>query len=108
VARRAVERGPRFRKLVKWRTGSEGRISALKRSWGWSRSFMDGLAGTQIWCGYGIFAKKQPKNKRAHSRKETPNRCGGTAPPTTHGERLLGLGLSHPPHCLSPRKTPSR
>jgi len=31
AARRDVERRPRFRKLIKWRTGSEGRISAVKR-----------------------------------------------------------------------------
>jgi IS5 family transposase len=56
AARRAVERRPRFRKLIKWRTGSEGRISSLKRGYGWGRSLMDGATGTQIWCGYGIFA----------------------------------------------------
>ncbi len=34
ATRQAIERRPRFRTLVKWRTGSEGRISAIKRSWG--------------------------------------------------------------------------
>jgi transposase, IS5 family len=61
VARQTVERGPRFRRLVKWRTGSEGRISTLKRQYGWGRSLMDGLAGTQVWCGYGIFAHNSIK-----------------------------------------------
>ena len=61
VARRAVERKPRFRKLIKWRTGSEGRISALKRGYGWSRSLMDGLDGTRVWCGYGVFAHNSQK-----------------------------------------------
>jgi IS5 family transposase len=61
AARRAAERAPRFRKLIKWRTGSEGRISALKRSWGWSRSVMDGTEGAQAWCGYGIFANNTQK-----------------------------------------------
>ena len=61
AARQAAERRPRFRKLVKWRTGSEGRISALKRSWGWSRSLMDGLGGTEVWCGYGVFAHNSQK-----------------------------------------------
>jgi transposase, IS5 family len=56
VARQRIERRPRFRKLIKWRTGSEGRISSLKRSFGWNRSLMDGIDGTQTWCGYGIFA----------------------------------------------------
>ena len=35
--------------------------SALKRSWGWSRSFMDGLAATEVWCGYGVFANNSQK-----------------------------------------------
>jgi transposase, IS5 family len=34
-ARKAIEHGCGFRKLVKWRTGCEGRISYLKRSYGW-------------------------------------------------------------------------
>jgi IS5 family transposase len=35
-ARRAVEHGRGFRRPVKWRTGSEGRISHLKHRYGWS------------------------------------------------------------------------
>jgi hypothetical protein len=27
-----------FAQLIKWRTGSEGRISYLKHSWGWERT----------------------------------------------------------------------
>ena len=34
VARQQVQRGPVFTKLVKWRTGSEARISHLKRDYG--------------------------------------------------------------------------
>ena len=30
-----------FRKLVKWRTGREGRISYLKRGYGWDRTRLD-------------------------------------------------------------------
>jgi hypothetical protein len=33
--RKAVEHGRGFRRLVKWRTGCEGRISYLKRGYGW-------------------------------------------------------------------------
>lgn len=55
-ARRAVEHGRGFRRLVKWRTGSEGRISYLKRSYGRDRSRLDGQPGAAIWCGYGILA----------------------------------------------------
>jgi IS5 family transposase len=61
AARRAVERAGRFRRLIKWRTGSEGRISALKRGYGWNRSLMDGVAGTRTWCGYGVFTHNATK-----------------------------------------------
>jgi IS5 family transposase len=37
-ARQAAERRPAFRRAVKWRTGSEGRISTLKRQYGWDRA----------------------------------------------------------------------
>ena len=55
-ARQAVERGRGFRRLVKWRTGCEGRISQLKHRFGWDRTRMDGIQGARIWCGYGVFA----------------------------------------------------
>jgi transposase, IS5 family len=55
-ARRATEHRPPFRRLVKWRTGCEGRISYLKRGYGWDRSRLDGLGGTQTWCGHAVLA----------------------------------------------------
>jgi transposase, IS5 family len=55
-ARVAEEHRPAFRKQVKWRTGSEGRISSLKRGYGWDRTRIDGTAGAQIWTGQGVFA----------------------------------------------------
>lgn len=55
-ARQAVERGRGFRRLVKWRTGCEGRISQLKHRFGWARTLLDGLQGAQIWCGLGVLA----------------------------------------------------
>jgi transposase, IS5 family len=60
-ARQAEERRPRFRKLIKWRTGSEGRISTLKRQYGWDRTLMDGIGGARTWCGYGVFAHNSNK-----------------------------------------------
>jgi len=54
--RRAVEADDDFVELVKWRTGSEGRIAALKRQHGWDRARIRGLAGARIWCGWGIFS----------------------------------------------------
>ena len=55
-ARRAKEHRRAFRRTIKWRTGSEGRISYLKRGYGWDRTRIDGLAGTRIWTGHGILA----------------------------------------------------
>jgi IS5 family transposase len=55
-ARQAVEHRPAFRRTVKWRTGSEGRISNLKRGYGWDRSRLDGTEGARIWTGMGILA----------------------------------------------------
>jgi transposase, IS5 family len=54
--RQAVERQRGFRRLVKWRTGCEGRISQLKHRFGWDRTRMDGIQGARIWCGHGVFA----------------------------------------------------
>jgi transposase, IS5 family len=53
--RRAVEHTRAFRTLVKWRTGCEGRISYLKRGYGWDRTRLDGRQGASIWCGHGVF-----------------------------------------------------
>ena len=53
AARRAIEHARGFRKLVKWRTGCEGRISYLKHRYGWDRTRLDGRQGASIWCGHG-------------------------------------------------------
>ena len=55
AARRAVENEEAFQELVRWRTGSEGRISCLKRDFGWNRTRIDGLEGAKTWCGHGVF-----------------------------------------------------
>jgi IS5 family transposase len=55
-ARQAHEHTRSFRRLVKWRTGSEGRISHLKHRYGWDRTLMDGIDGARIWCGHGVLA----------------------------------------------------
>jgi transposase, IS5 family len=55
-ARQAAERRPAFRRAVKWRTGCEGRISTLKRQYGWDRTRLDGTEGARTWAGYGILA----------------------------------------------------
>jgi IS5 family transposase len=55
-SRKTIEHGRGFRKLVKWRTGCEGRISTLKRGYGWDRTRLDGTEGARTWTGYGILA----------------------------------------------------
>lgn len=56
AARRQAEHQPAFRRLVKWRTGAEGRISCLKRGYGWARTRLDGINGARTWTGHGILA----------------------------------------------------
>jgi len=55
-ARRAEEHRHAFRRIVKWRTGSEGRISYLKRGYGWDRTRIDTTEGARIWTGHGVLA----------------------------------------------------
>jgi len=54
--RRLEQRQSWFRRLQRFRAGSEGRISLLKRVFGLDRSLMRGNRGTAIWVGQGIFA----------------------------------------------------
>ncbi len=56
AARRAEEHRRAFRRTVKWRTGSEGRISTLKRQYGWDRTRIDSTEGARIWTGHGVLA----------------------------------------------------
>jgi transposase, IS5 family len=56
AARREFEHRRAFREKIKWRTGSEGRINHLKRSYGWNRTELTGIKGARTWCGHGVFA----------------------------------------------------
>ena len=56
AARREFEHRRAFRDKVKWRTGSEGRINHLKRSYGWNRTELTGINGARTWCGHGVLA----------------------------------------------------
>jgi IS5 family transposase len=60
-ARKTIEHSRGFHRLVKWRTGSEGRISYLKRGYGWDRTRLDRRRGAAIWCGHGVFAHNLAK-----------------------------------------------
>jgi IS5 family transposase len=77
--RQGVESSRRFRKLVKWRTGSEGRISYLKHSWGWERTMLDGIDGARTWCGWGILAHNATKIAVLTEEHETKSTVGTTA-----------------------------
>ena len=101
AVRRVVERRRGFTKLIKWRTGSEGRISNLKRGYGWNRSLMDGIGGTRTWCGYGIFAHNSIKiggliaaKADAATDEHPPVRAERSPPPRTR------RGKEPPPQLL--------
>ena len=55
-ARRAFERQRWFRRGQRWRVGSEGRISVLKRRHGLDRCRYHGLDGMKRWVGLGVIA----------------------------------------------------
>lgn len=55
AARQAEEHRRAFRRHVKWRTGIEGRISTLKRGYGWDRARIDTTEGAKIWTGHGVW-----------------------------------------------------
>lgn len=79
AARQAIESSRRFRQLIKWRTGSEGRISYLKHSWGWERTMLDGIDGARTWCGWGILAHNATKIAVLTEEHETKSTVGTTA-----------------------------
>ena len=56
AARREFEHRKAFRAKIKWRTGCEGRINHLKRSYSWNRTELTTLTGARTWCGHGVFA----------------------------------------------------
>ena len=60
-ARQAVEHRRAFLRTIKWRTGCEGRISTLKRGYGWDRSRIDTLEGARTWVGHAVLAHNLAK-----------------------------------------------
>jgi hypothetical protein len=57
TARQAHEHRRAFRRTVKWRTGSEARISTLKRQYCSDRARLDGLDGARTWTGHESSAR---------------------------------------------------
>jgi len=54
--RRRYQKQSWFKRLQRFRTGIEGRISLLKRKFGLKRSWLRGSPGVNIWVGQGVFA----------------------------------------------------
>lgn len=54
--RKRLEKKRWFRNAQKWRTGSEGRISLLKRRHGLNRCRYKGQPGIERWVGFGVIA----------------------------------------------------
>jgi IS5 family transposase len=99
AARQSVESSRRFKKLIKWRTGSEGRISHLKHSWGWERTMLDGIDGARTWCGWGILAHNTTKIAVLIDARDTTKRT--TTSPTLPRATTSGRsGRPPPPHVM--------
>jgi IS5 family transposase len=54
--RKRLQKKRWFRNAQKWRTGSEGRISLLKRRHGLNRCRYKGMSGIKRWVGFGVIA----------------------------------------------------
>jgi IS5 family transposase len=99
-ARRSVESSRGFRTLIKWRTGSEGRISHLKHSWGLDRTLLDGVGGATTWCGWGVLAHNTAKIAAlAEGRKDKPAPVHQERPPSKPADTGPPTGRSPTPHC---------
>jgi transposase, IS5 family len=61
-----------FRNGQKWRTGSEGRISVVKRRHGLNRSRYRGDAGMRRWVGLGVIADNLVNISRAKAKQPSP------------------------------------
>jgi IS5 family transposase len=94
-ARTQIQRGRRFVKVVKWRTGSEARISCLKRDFGWRRTLFDSLSGAQTWCGWGVMTHNSIKIAALAAKPASDH---PTAPTRTRPAR-------NPPGTDPPRRT---
>lgn len=92
ATRQAVERRRGFRRLVKWRTGCEGRASQLKHGYGWNRTMLDGLHGAQTWCGLGVLAHNAVRIANLIEKKKQPAPSTETPQRTTRSRHHAGAG----------------
>ena len=84
ASRQSVQRQRRFVRLIKWRTGSEGRIAHLKYSFGWDRTLLVGIDGARTWCGLGVLAHNTVKITRLideRDQRRAARRPPGASPP---------------------------
>ena len=101
-ARRAVESARGFRTLVKWRTGSEGRVSHLKHSFGFERTMLDGIAGAKTWCGWGLLAHNSVKiSALAEEKKDKPTTVRQRRPPANTADTGPPTGRSPTSRCTA-------
>lgn len=68
-AEQAIERSAWFRRLQRFRAGGEGRISLLKRKYGWRRSRLRGVTGVETWVGWGVITHNLTKYGRLPTAK---------------------------------------
>jgi IS5 family transposase len=102
AARKKKEQSRSFRRLVKWRTGSEGRIAYLKRRYGWGRTLIDGVRGTEIWCGLGVLTHNSLKIATLIAERETATmRATADAASGSPGADRAGPRREPPPPELS-------
>ena len=95
-----------FRNGQKWRTGSEGRISVVKRRHGLNRSRYKGDAGMKRWVGLGVIADNLLNISRVMAKQPAPY----SLPAQSHllhafprGDRPAGFGaLWRPLRFLAP------
>jgi IS5 family transposase len=71
AARKAIEHGRGSRRLDKWRTGCEGRISYLKRGNGWDRTCWTAGTEPRSGAGTGVFTHNLIKIGTLASRPAT-------------------------------------
>jgi IS5 family transposase len=101
-ARRTVESARGFRTLIKWRTGSEGRVSHLKHNFGFERTMLDGLAGAETWCGWGLLAHNSVKiSALAEEKKEKPTAVRQRRLPANPADTDPPTGRSPTNRCIA-------
>ena len=72
LERKREQRKRWFRNGQKWRTGSEGRISVVKRRHGLDRCRYRGYVGINRWVGLGVIADNVINIGRAIERRVAP------------------------------------